>query len=274
MVLQPVQTASGAQFYRKPDGKLVQLIPINQLRPVHAELTNHRVLPASIQTPSNQMAPNRVTVVTPVTPPSLSSCSLAPLAPPLPPTAGFLSPKGTCTFKILPSDSSREPITVTCPRVPPKTRAPLGPPTVIAAPPPPTPVIVAPAAGAPLNLISLKPSAGRGAELGVKAVAVAPPPSAEPAGAEPVGAEPAYNLVDLDIVCVDDEMELAAAETAGVELHGSSSETDNSSDFGDELDGDEDKETNVDNQGGQGGHFSLAPQTYKKDQHTDTMSNI
>lgn len=34
MVLQPVQTVTGAQYYRRPDGKLVQLVPIDQLTPV------------------------------------------------------------------------------------------------------------------------------------------------------------------------------------------------------------------------------------------------
>lgn len=33
MVLQPVQAAPGVQYYRRPDGKLVQLVPISQLRP-------------------------------------------------------------------------------------------------------------------------------------------------------------------------------------------------------------------------------------------------
>lgn len=32
MALKPVLTASGVRFYRKPDGKLVQLVPVSQLR--------------------------------------------------------------------------------------------------------------------------------------------------------------------------------------------------------------------------------------------------
>lgn len=35
MILQPVRTASGVQYYRKPDGNLVQLVPISQLKPVN-----------------------------------------------------------------------------------------------------------------------------------------------------------------------------------------------------------------------------------------------
>lgn len=38
MLLKPVQTASGIQFYRRPDGKLVQLVPLSQLRPVNPTL--------------------------------------------------------------------------------------------------------------------------------------------------------------------------------------------------------------------------------------------
>lgn len=31
IVLQPVQTASGVKYYRRPDGKLVRLVPVSQL---------------------------------------------------------------------------------------------------------------------------------------------------------------------------------------------------------------------------------------------------
>lgn len=31
IVLQPVQTASGLKYYRRPDGKLVRLVPVSQL---------------------------------------------------------------------------------------------------------------------------------------------------------------------------------------------------------------------------------------------------
>lgn len=34
MLLKPVQMASGIQFYRRPDGKLVKLVPVSQLRAV------------------------------------------------------------------------------------------------------------------------------------------------------------------------------------------------------------------------------------------------
>lgn len=147
-----------------------------------------------------------------------------------------------------------------------------------------------------MNLISLKPSPGQGAELGVKTVAVSaalvgsggltvhqkpaspqttttiqtPPPPAptqsqvtpEPSplhsAADRNRSEPeleqelACDLLDLDIICVDDEVgsgttvTLAEAKRAVdvVVLDGSSSseETDNSSDFGDETDGEGRKE--------------------------------
>lgn len=32
IVLQPVQTALGVQYYRRPNGKLVRLVPVSQLR--------------------------------------------------------------------------------------------------------------------------------------------------------------------------------------------------------------------------------------------------
>lgn len=34
MLLKPVQMVSGVQFYRRPDGKLVKLVPVSQLRAV------------------------------------------------------------------------------------------------------------------------------------------------------------------------------------------------------------------------------------------------
>ncbi|KAM4542589.1 MAX dimerization protein MGA a isoform 3-T3 [Odontesthes bonariensis] len=46
MVLQLVRTATGMQYYRKPNGKLVQLIPITQLRPVNSKPPIQRGLPS------------------------------------------------------------------------------------------------------------------------------------------------------------------------------------------------------------------------------------
>lgn len=37
IILHPIQPTPGAQVYRRPDGKLVQLIPIRHLKPVPAK---------------------------------------------------------------------------------------------------------------------------------------------------------------------------------------------------------------------------------------------
>ncbi|XP_076605255.1 MAX dimerization protein MGA a isoform X2 [Chaetodon auriga] len=189
MVLQPVRASSGIQYYRKPDGNLVQLVPLSKLRPVNPNQPvqsgslSSSVLPAaSRQTPVvtvlNQVP--LVTSVTTVTAASstssfsslsgLQSFSVPTLPSPLRPASGFLAQKGTCTFKILPANTNKEPIIVTCAKVPPRCPA-----KVVAAPgsftllQPHPPVT-------PMNLISLKPSTGRGAEVGVKTVTVSAVP--------------------------------------------------------------------------------------------------
>ncbi|XP_070776873.1 MAX dimerization protein MGA a [Enoplosus armatus] len=180
MVLQPILAASGLQYYRRPDGKLVQLVPISQFRSVNPNLSVQKgspsVLPAAsretpVVTVGNQTPPP--TTVTTSCSPSLSglqSFSVAPLHPPHRPASGFLAQKETCTFKILPSNSSKEPIVVTCPKVPPrppnKVVTAAGSFTILPPHPPAT----------PKNLFSLKPSTGRGAELGVKTVTVSAVP--------------------------------------------------------------------------------------------------
>ncbi|XP_040916048.1 MAX dimerization protein MGA a isoform X3 [Toxotes jaculatrix] len=294
MVLQPVRTASGVQYYRRPDGKLVQLVPISQLRPVKPNLPVGRALPpSSLRTPAvavvNQ-TPSQTSVTTPSCSSSsslssLRSLSVPPVPVPLCPSSGFLSQKDTCTFKILPTKSNKEPIIITCPKPPPQK-----PIKVVTAPgcftllqPPPNPPAI------PVNLVSLRPSTGQGAELGVKKVAVsgvpggptkvlvpqkpassqtsttsqthaekthrAPPPPA-PSGSEVTPVPPpnpraqpelACDLVDVDIICVDHKMGLVTTETQSVEVvdptGSSSGETENSSDFGDELYSEEEKET-------------------------------
>ncbi|XP_056248740.1 MAX dimerization protein MGA a isoform X5 [Seriola aureovittata] len=273
MVLQLVQTASGVQYYRRPDGKLIQLIPISQMRPFNPK--------PPVTGPSGTISSSSSS--SPLS--GLKSFSVPPLPAPLCPGSGFLSQKGTCTFKIIPSGSNKEPIIVTCPKLPSQP-----------------PSKVAKAAGSftvlqprfhppatPVNLISLKPSAGQGAELGVKTVAVSaapvgpggmlvpqkpaspqtappsqsptethrtPPPPPPSPGSEvrpvppshpPAEPEPACDLVDLDIICVDDydDAGLVTTETRStevVDLVGSSSgETENSSDFEDELSSEEEK---------------------------------
>ncbi|XP_039992476.1 MAX dimerization protein MGA a isoform X3 [Xiphias gladius] len=310
MVLQPVQTVSGVQYYRIPDGKLVQLVPISKLRPVNPNLPVQRgppppsVLPsASLQTPAvsvNQTPPQTSVTTSAVTTPSSSSSSSSPLSslkslsvPPLPaplyPSSGFLSQKGTCTFKILPANSNKEPIIITCPKLPslPPAKVVTSPNSFNLLQPHPQPPT------APVNLISLKPSTGQGAELGVKTVSVSavpvapggvlvpqkpassqtsatsqtpvektprPPPPIPPSGSEVTPVPPPYppaepelacDLVDLDIICVDDETGLVTTEMQSTEVVdlavSSSGDTENSSDFADESYSEEEKETIVPN---------------------------
>ncbi|XP_070697775.1 MAX dimerization protein MGA a [Pempheris klunzingeri] len=122
MVLQRVQTASGGQYYRRPDGKLVQLVPLSQLRPVGQTPSVRRgpssptVVPApSQQTPvitvCNQTPPPKAARA-PTSSHVVSSLQyLTMLPPPVPrhPTPPSLAQKGMCTFKIILSDSSKEP---------------------------------------------------------------------------------------------------------------------------------------------------------------------
>ncbi|XP_069008865.1 MAX dimerization protein MGA a isoform X1 [Embiotoca jacksoni] len=320
MVLKPVQTTSGLQYYRRPDGKLVQLVPISQLRPFNPNQPAQKVLSAASsrapitvikqQTLPVTTATSSSTFLSSSTSSSLSSLSSSysltssslslPLStmsfsssssisttssststststmPPIPSESAFAAKKGTCTFKILPSASGRDPIVVTC------SKAPDQQPTEVATPPgfftllQPQPHN---SSVAPMNLISLKPSASRGAEPGIQTVTASavplgpegllvqqkpaspqtstitqttaeatrtttPPPLAgsEVTPALPphtptdsIGAETevARDLVDLDIVCVDDDMGLDTTETLATEVVEvtSSSETDNSSDF-------------------------------------------
>lgn len=240
--------------------------------------------------------PPRTTVTTST--PSSSSFSVSGLqsfsVPPFPTTCGFLSQKEMCTFKILPANSSKEPIVVTCAKVPPR------PPTKVVTAAGTFTVLQTHPPATPMNLISLKPSTGRGAELGVKTVTVSavpvgpsevlvhhrpaspqtntttiqtpagtihrpPPPPPAPPGSEVTPVPPpcpptdsfspepelACDLVDLDIVCVDEKTGLATTEMVGRAKQSPdavegmpSSETENSSDFGDESDSEEEKIVN------------------------------
>ncbi|CAJ1074947.1 MAX gene-associated protein-like isoform X4 [Xyrichtys novacula] len=174
MVLKSVQTTSGAQFYRTPDGKLIQLVPINQLRPVPQKqnqsvgLTLQKVRPpGSGQNPLRTSAPPTLlpplpTQVRPVAPPP----GPAQLRPP----RAVSSQRATCSFKIVPADSTKEPTIVACVKVPPPQQL-----TKVAPGPasftllqPPRPQVT------PVNLLPLNPSVSGSAEPGVQTVKVAP----------------------------------------------------------------------------------------------------
>ncbi|KAM9341612.1 MAX dimerization protein MGA a [Symphorus nematophorus] len=272
VLLQPVQTASGLQYFRKPDGKLVQLVPISQLKSLNQNQNQavHRgSLSPSVVPPASRQTP--VVTVLNQTPPMTSLSSSSSLSSSFSSSSSPLRPpSGTCTFKLLPSGSSKDPIIITCPKVPsrPPTRLLTAPTslTLLKPVPPSLP------SSSPLNLISLKPSVGQGAELGVKTLTVSPggllvhqtpattpphrpkSPAPPPADESPTEPEPARDLVDLDIVCVDDETGLVVEETVGREAQSldvaereasASSETENSSDFGDETESEGETKTDV-----------------------------
>ncbi|KAM8916660.1 MAX dimerization protein MGA a isoform 2-T8 [Spinachia spinachia] len=143
MFLRPVRSKTGVQYYRRPDGRLVQLVSISKLNPVNKDRTFvQRIFPpVSLQAPvDNQTRP--WTAVTSI--PLLSSAS-SPLHP------GFVAQSGGGTFQILSPASSRDPI-LSCPNA-----------SCREAP--------------PMNPVSLEPSTSGGAELGFKAVTVLPGPS-------------------------------------------------------------------------------------------------
>lgn len=177
-----------------------------------------------------------------------SFVSVPPLPAPRSSAPALLCQKSLSALKLLPP-STKEPIFISSPQSIVKVGG----------------SICLPQSVAPVKLISLAPSVGRGAELGVKTLVVstvpkkatvlqtpptsqspthkAPPTPLQPPGSEvtpvappptPTEPEPARGLVDLDIICVDDENKPVTTETRSsevIDLLGSSSgETDNSSD--------------------------------------------
>ncbi|KAM6968584.1 MAX dimerization protein MGA a [Tautogolabrus adspersus] len=227
MILKPVQTTSGLQFYRRPDGKLVQLVPLSQLRPVPKIQDKNKIQ-------DRKKIQDQTCSVQKVLPPAYCQTSepqSLPLLPaPAQPPSAVSAQRETCSFKVFPNDHTKEPMIVTCVKVP------LPPPTKMAASSPLPPK-------APVNLLSLSPAKGEGASLGVKTVTATPcgvvvhqkpqtiiqttsrpqsnppgsdvtlsppQPPAHKTGPEP---EPCSNLRDLDMMCV--ETEVVAAETVG-----------------------------------------------------------
>ncbi|XP_041669410.1 MAX dimerization protein MGA a isoform X3 [Cheilinus undulatus] len=183
MILKPVQTTSRDQIYRRPDGKLVRLVPISQLRPVPRDQPMIQGQP-KVQYQSVTQSVQKVSCQTPVLTVGLMPHQTVPLAPlPIrphspslgpvpakaqPPVVGAQAQKGTCSFKIVPSDTSKEPVIVTCVKVPPP------PPTKVVTGPAPFTLLQSHPSEAPTNLLSLSQATGGGAGLGVKTVSVAP----------------------------------------------------------------------------------------------------
>ncbi|XP_041828682.1 MAX dimerization protein MGA a isoform X2 [Melanotaenia boesemani] len=273
IVLKPVQSTSGAQYYRKPDGKLVQLISVGQLRPVTPKLPAEKG--PSSSSSSTSVQPALTLPLTTLTASSLSSStsslcfsssvstsssslslpspSVPPSAAPLLPGSFSLAKKGTSTLKIPTIQPSKDPIFVTFCKISslPTSEVVMAP-RNLSQPHPPTPNPPM----APVKIIPLQPSVGQGAELGVKTVSVTTgypgseegdvqhnPPSPQicsptsattetPADLLSPDQELAHDPVDLDIICVDDEVGLVSTETPMTPMLvlSSSSETENSSD--------------------------------------------
>ncbi|XP_033935114.1 MAX gene-associated protein isoform X2 [Pseudochaenichthys georgianus] len=240
LVLQSVKMASGQQFFRKPDGKLVQLVPLSQLR-ANKNLFVQQIFPPPSH-PNTVILAKQPPPQTSV-PSSSSSSSSSSLISSHNTSTTLLSQTGKHTFKIVRPRSSGEPVVVTSTKVTPKVETSAG-----SQPPPTTQV----------NCISLKP--GQAVDFGVKTMTVsssgvhqkptssgtrAPPP--EVLTVPPP--ELASKRMDLDIICVDDDgMGPPWSETEGAgeqsldvmkEEEESSSETNSSSDFGEYTDSDE-----------------------------------
>ncbi|XP_017293151.1 MAX dimerization protein MGA a isoform X2 [Kryptolebias marmoratus] len=256
MVLQQIPSASGAPYYRRPDGKLVQLIPINHLRPVELKAAAPTDLSSSSSSSSPSLTPAvKKPSLTTLIVPSSSSSSSSSLSPavfspvplssssssvPVHPQPVFVADQSPCSMEVL--SSSRDPVFVSLPSAQVVT-APPG----LPQPPDPPPT-------APIDLSSR----GQRTEREVKAASAGPedvvvqhktaspvtPPPAEtlPPPPESPEQELARDPMDLDIISVYDEAELVVAERRPVDVVEltSSSDTENSSDFR-ESDSDDEK---------------------------------
>ncbi|MGH0172700.1 UNVERIFIED_CONTAM: hypothetical protein FKN15_067421 [Acipenser sinensis] len=116
MVLQPIRTPSGANLFRHPNGQIIQLVPLNQLRASLQPNVQHVVLrnqgsvirlPAPPQ-PAAATDPSASLVVSPVRSSSVASPALgptmittSPMQKPVP-APSFVSQPGTLTFRISP----------------------------------------------------------------------------------------------------------------------------------------------------------------------------
>ncbi|XP_072221389.1 MAX dimerization protein MGA a isoform X4 [Leuresthes tenuis] len=200
IVLQVVRSASGMQYYRKPDGRFVQLIPISQLRPVNSKpsiqrgppspslssstvpctsgfqapavtVVNGQQLPltSSSSSPSSGSSPSSLCssvskyLLSSSIPSSSSSVSVPHVAVPLHQGSVSLAKKGTWTLKIPSANTDSDPV-----------RSYTQPPTLFTTAP------------GSVNLVSLKPSTTRGSELGGETATV----NAASLGTEAMGVQP------------------------------------------------------------------------------------
>ncbi|KAM4724421.1 MAX dimerization protein MGA a isoform 2-T2 [Anableps anableps] len=137
MVLKTVRSSTGIQYYQKPDGGLVQLIPTSQLRPGNPSATiqgdrfascSQRPPVAVVKRPvltslcsSTSSAVHSSVVLPSPSPlaPSSSSSSVNPLLDPLLPPSVLMPQQNTCTFRIVPPHPVKDPIFIQLPYLPP-----------------------------------------------------------------------------------------------------------------------------------------------------------
>nr|XP_061837702.1 MAX dimerization protein MGA a isoform X2 [Nerophis lumbriciformis] len=190
VVLRPVQSTTGGQYYCRADGNLVQLIPVNQLRP-----------PTGLGFGSSS-------VLVDSSPLPMASSNAGALAPP----SSASSQSGTCAMKILPVTSTRDP-------VPPAK--------------PPTPAAHSVTPGTKAGTVP-EDCKDETTPLRSKATPSAPLIHA--------ATEPARGPVNLDVICVDDDMEADLGAKCGIPeilidsspeilIDSSSGETEHSSDM-------------------------------------------
>ncbi|XP_054651631.1 MAX dimerization protein MGA a isoform X2 [Dunckerocampus dactyliophorus] len=229
MVLRQVHTPTGIRYYRKPDGKLVQLIPVSQLRaPSTAVKTGSAT--SVLMDSSNYLTASSATTRPTASSSTYNMSGLKSFT--VTKGSGSLSKNGMYTLKILPIRSTTDPVPLNSQNVP-------APPTKLTTT---NPLVSA--------VHSVKPGIKAGTVTGdcedettvttLRSEVTPSPTLIHPAS------EPARDLVDLDIICVDDHVD--AGKDLGAKriiqevnlLDSSSSETENSSDFTDDSSDDVD----------------------------------
>ncbi|XP_019732883.1 uncharacterized protein LOC109520224 [Hippocampus comes] len=214
MILRQVQSPTGVRYYRRPDGKLVQLIPISQLRAANPNKTGS---PGVLGAPSLAAPAGRI--AGPVLPSPVSALS------------GF---KSFTVKRSLPVLAGTIPATCTPDHVPAGLSAPPAP-AKESSPVPDFVISEVRSVQARLSLLN-NPKDGSAPTPGGAPVESGVSPAPPSSSGSP---EPARDLADLDVVCiVDDEGDPRDPERVvrTVNLVDSSSdETDHSSDLTDEF---------------------------------------
>ncbi|XP_036065932.1 MAX dimerization protein MGA a isoform X5 [Oryzias melastigma] len=224
MVLHPVPSLSGAKFYRKPDGKLVQLVPVCHMKTITPKAPAQGVV---------SLPPLNTSSLTVVSDPKTTGTSSAGSSFAISPSLAPLNQKphilrGQRMIKIPLSSFNKDPVVLTI-------KAPPPPPVhtnLNSVKPPPSQEVKPGVLKMPVTVVPL----GSG---GVQHQPAAPPqpetptcaPSAPPTGETSPQLELARHPADLDIVCVDEDTGVYSRKSQQVEFVDLSSDTDNSSDL-------------------------------------------